>query len=96
MAITNMFLKLNGLDGESMDEDHKDWIEVESFSWGVDNPASFAIGQGGPAVDRPGILFDRSLILSEWNVIGITVPGLRPVYLVLTGGRNGGQNQQPR
>jgi len=47
MAITNMFLKLNGLDGESMDEDHKDWIEVDSFSWGVDNPSSFAIGQGG-------------------------------------------------
>jgi type VI secretion system secreted protein Hcp len=49
MAATNVYLKLDGLDGESMDDDHKDWIEVESFSWGVDNPASFAIGQGGQA-----------------------------------------------
>ncbi len=49
MAATNIYLKLDGLDGESMDEDHKDWIEVESWSWGVDNPASFAVGQGGQA-----------------------------------------------
>jgi type VI secretion system secreted protein Hcp len=49
MAATNVYLKLEGLDGESMDADHTDWIEVNSFSWGVDNPASFAIGQGGQA-----------------------------------------------
>ncbi|WP_407158082.1 Hcp family type VI secretion system effector [Bradyrhizobium sp. STM 3557] len=47
MAATNIYLKLDGLDGESMDEDHKDWIEVQSFAWGVSNPASFSIGQGG-------------------------------------------------
>jgi type VI secretion system secreted protein Hcp len=47
MAKTNIYLKLDGLDGESVDEDHKNWIEVESWSWGVDNPASFAQGQGG-------------------------------------------------
>ena len=49
MAQTNIYLKLQGVDGELMDQDHKDWIEVESFTWGVDNPASFAIGQGGQA-----------------------------------------------
>jgi len=49
MAKTNIYLKLEGLDGESMDDEHKDWIEVESWSWGVDNPASFAQGQGGQA-----------------------------------------------
>jgi type VI secretion system secreted protein Hcp len=47
MAKTNIYLKLDGLNGESMDDEHKDWIEVESWSWGVDNPASFAQGQGG-------------------------------------------------
>jgi len=49
MAQSNIYLKLDGLDGEAADKDHKDWIEVESFSWGVDNPASFAIGKGGQA-----------------------------------------------
>jgi type VI secretion system secreted protein Hcp len=49
MARTNIYLKLDGLDGESKDTDHTDWIEVDSWSWGVDNPASFATGQGGQA-----------------------------------------------
>jgi type VI secretion system secreted protein Hcp len=47
MAQTNIYLKLDGLDGESLDQDHQDWIELDSFHWGVDNPASFAHGQGG-------------------------------------------------
>jgi hypothetical protein len=49
MAQSNIYLKLDGLDGESLDDDHKDWIEVQNWSWGVDNPASFAVGQGGQA-----------------------------------------------
>lgn len=49
MAQTNIFLKLDSVDGESLDQDHQNWIEVESFTWGVDNPSSFAIGQGGQA-----------------------------------------------
>jgi type VI secretion system secreted protein Hcp len=47
MANTNIYLKLGDLKGESLDKEHDQWIEVESFSWGVDNPASFSIGQGG-------------------------------------------------
>jgi type VI secretion system secreted protein Hcp len=49
MAVTNVYLKLGDLKGESVDTGHEDWIEVESFSWGVDNPSSFAVGQGGQA-----------------------------------------------
>ncbi len=49
MAATNCYLKLDGVDGESLDDDHKQWIELYSWSWGVDNPASFAAGQGGQA-----------------------------------------------
>jgi type VI secretion system secreted protein Hcp len=49
MAQSNIYLKLEGLEGEADDKDHKNWIEVESFSWGVSNPASFAIGKGGQA-----------------------------------------------
>jgi type VI secretion system secreted protein Hcp len=49
MAATNVYLKLDDINGESLDKDHQNWIEVDSFSWGVDNPSSFAIGQGGQA-----------------------------------------------
>lgn len=34
-AAFDAFLKLDGIDGESKDSEHKDWIEVLSFSWGL-------------------------------------------------------------
>ena len=33
------FLQLDGIKGESTDKDHKDWINFNSFSWGVSNSA---------------------------------------------------------
>jgi len=49
MAKTNIYLKLEGIDGESVDEDHKGWIELAQFTWSVDALATFEVGQGGQA-----------------------------------------------
>jgi type VI secretion system secreted protein Hcp len=49
VARTNIYLKLDGVNGESVDENHQGWIELESFKWNVKNDASFATGQGGQA-----------------------------------------------
>jgi type VI secretion system secreted protein Hcp len=46
----DMFLKLEGLDGESIDEaspSHNKEIDIIGWSFGGTNPASFALGQGG-------------------------------------------------
>lgn len=48
MAV-DMFLKLDGIDGESTDKVHKNEIEIESFSWGASNSGSAAHGGGGGA-----------------------------------------------
>ena len=32
-----MFIQITGIDGESIDKNHKDWIEVLSFSFGMSN-----------------------------------------------------------
>ena len=48
MAV-DMFLKLDGIDGESVDLKHKGELEIESFSWGASNPGSAAHGGGGGA-----------------------------------------------
>lgn len=48
MAV-DMFLKLDGIDGESTDKGHKNEIEIESFSWGASNSGSAAHGGGGGA-----------------------------------------------
>ena len=46
MAV-DMFLKLDGIKGESKDDKHKDEIEVLSYSWGVTNAGSMSHGSGG-------------------------------------------------
>jgi type VI secretion system secreted protein Hcp len=46
MAQSDYFLKINGIQGESVDAKHKGEIELESFTWGETNPAGHA-GPGG-------------------------------------------------
>jgi type VI secretion system secreted protein Hcp len=38
------YIKFDGVDGESVSVDHKDWIIIESMSWGVIGPVT---GTGG-------------------------------------------------
>jgi type VI secretion system secreted protein Hcp len=48
MAV-DMFLKLNGVDGESKDKTHKKEIDVLSWSWGMANSGTAHIGGGAGA-----------------------------------------------
>ncbi|PXW24937.1 Hcp family type VI secretion system effector [Paraburkholderia caballeronis] len=45
----DIFLKINGIDGESEDASHKDEIEVLSWSWNVSQQSSMHAGSGGGA-----------------------------------------------
>ena len=44
---SDIFAKIGDIKGESLDDKHKDEIEVLSFSWGVTNAGSMAHGSGG-------------------------------------------------
>jgi type VI secretion system secreted protein Hcp len=44
---SDIFAKIGDIKGESLDDKHKDEIEVLSFSWGVTNTGSMASGSGG-------------------------------------------------
>jgi type VI secretion system secreted protein Hcp len=44
-----MFLKLDGIKGESKDHKHKDEIHIESFSWGMSQTGAHGAGGGGGA-----------------------------------------------
>jgi type VI secretion system secreted protein Hcp len=48
MAV-DMFLKLDGIKGESGDHKHKDEIHIESFSWGMSQTGAHGTGGGGGA-----------------------------------------------
>jgi type VI secretion system secreted protein Hcp len=44
---SDIFAKIGDIKGESQDAKHKDEITVHSFSWGVNNAGSMAVGGGG-------------------------------------------------
>jgi len=44
---SDIFAKLGDIKGESLDDKHKDEIEVLSYSWGVTNAGSMSYGSGG-------------------------------------------------
>ncbi|MHA2252229.1 MAG: Hcp family type VI secretion system effector [Candidatus Kariarchaeaceae archaeon] len=57
---TSIFLKIDGINGEALDKDHKDWIDVLSFSFGGVSPQSGATG----ATRRRG-----SVVLSDFVIV---------------------------
>jgi type VI secretion system secreted protein Hcp len=46
MALTNVYLLLDGIEGESRDLEHHGWIELDTFTWGVTNTANYQTDQG--------------------------------------------------
>lgn len=48
MAV-DMFLKLDGIKGESIDSKQKDTIDILAWSWGLSNTGTFHQGSGGGA-----------------------------------------------
>lgn len=43
----DIFLKIDGIEGESTDDKHSGEIQLETVSWGASNAASFNYGGGG-------------------------------------------------
>lgn len=50
-SMQSMYVKFDGINGESFDKDHKDWIDVLSYSYAVTQSTSSASG-GGSGVGR--------------------------------------------
>ncbi len=48
MAV-DMFLKIEGLDGESVDSVHADEIDILAWSWGMSQSGTMHMGKGGGA-----------------------------------------------
>lgn len=54
-SASTYFLKIDGIDGESNERNHKDWIDVDSFYWGITRNATVGSGSGqrGAAIGSP-------------------------------------------
>lgn len=44
-----MFMKVDGVAGESADSQHQGWTDIQSFAWGANQPGAMASGSGGNA-----------------------------------------------
>src|SRR5271165_6880604 len=49
MATVDYFLKIDGIEGESMDAKHKNEIQLQSWSFGESQQGAFVQGGGGGA-----------------------------------------------
>jgi type VI secretion system secreted protein Hcp len=61
MAV-DMFLKVDGLDGESVDAKYEKWIEVLSFSWGISDASKVAATPGKLSPARKTTVSDFSIV----------------------------------
>jgi type VI secretion system secreted protein Hcp len=90
----DMFLKIDGVVGESPDEKHKGEIELESFSWGVSNPSVVGDGGGGSGkVQVQDLLITMPASKASPRLILSSASGERHKAAVLTV-RKAGRSQQ--
>lgn len=77
MAKGDMFLKLEGIEGESKDEKKQNQIEIASFSFGGSNNGSFntATGGGTSKVNLQDIHFTKQIDKSSPNLFGVLTSG---------------------
>lgn len=45
----DMFLRVDSINGESQDANHKNWIDVKTFFWSIIQPGNMVSGGGGGA-----------------------------------------------
>ena len=45
----DMFMRIEGVNGESKDANHKDWTDIKSFTWGAEQTGTMNTGGGGGA-----------------------------------------------
>jgi type VI secretion system secreted protein Hcp len=76
MAV-DFFLKLDAIDGESADENHKNEIQLLSFSWGGTQVTSVA-GTGGSGAGK--------VSLSDFTVMKYMDKGSPPIFKALISG----------
>lgn len=76
-ASAALFLLLDDIKGESTDKDHKDWIELSSFSFGVTNTAvgSSSGGAGAGKVDLTELTIIKHTDIASPKLFEATAKG---------------------
>ena len=92
---TDYFLKIDGIQGESLDFKHKGEIDVLSFSWGATQSGTLALGGGGGAgkVQMEGMKFVKRVDKASPILMRACATGEHFKGAILTA-RKAGKGQQ--
>ena len=93
---SDYLLELDGIKGESLDEKHKDKIEIDSFSWGVSNAGNMGRGSGGGTgkADFQDLTFTKETDKSSPLLVKAAASGEHIKKAVLTARKAGGKGGQ--
>ena len=93
---TDMFLKLDGIKGESKDGKHKEEIDIQSFSFGMSQVGNFGSGGGGGAgkVSFENIHFVKNADLSTPSLMQYCASGKHIASAMLTVRKAGGEQEE--
>jgi len=93
MAIVDYFLKIDGIEGESLAKKHEKELEVESFSWGESQAgtAGFGGGQGAGRVQVQDFHFTKKVDKSSPNLALACATGKHLKFATLTLRKAGGK-----
>jgi type VI secretion system secreted protein Hcp len=96
MALVDYYLKLEGIDGESVDHKHKNSIDVESWSWGASNSGSHGYGGGGGAgkVSMQDFHFTMKMNKASPKLMLACATGEHIKKAVLTARKAGGKQEE--
>lgn len=88
----DIFLKINGIDGESKDDKHANEIEVQSWSWGISQKSNMHSGSGGGAgkATVEDLIFMHAVDKSSPNLMKYCLTGKHIDSAVLTVRKAGG------
>jgi len=92
----DMFLKLDGIDGESNDANHKNEIEIENYSFGVAQQGTMAYGGGGGAgkAQFQDLHFTKRVDKATPNLFVAAATGRHIASALLTVRKAGGQQEE--
>lgn len=88
----DIFLKIDGINGESLDEKHKDEIEVLSWNWEILQDSTMHAGSGGGAgkATVKDLTFDHSIDRASPNLMKYALTGKHIDQAVLVMRKAGG------
>ena len=93
-AQVDYFLKIEGVPGESSDSKHKDWIDIQSYSFGATQTASSGGGGGAGKVKIQDLMITKTLDKSSPNLFLKCATGEHIKEVVITARKSGGNQQE--